>query len=110
MKITTREFFEDQKITKELKVLTSHATWGMGLLTMIALFFCTLFGIKTNMYDEKITRAKEHAVKEIIEKAQKNGANAIVNLDIKVTFMTVYISGLAVIIENTSASVVETAE
>lgn len=41
MKITTREFFEDQKITKEIKVITSHATWGMGLLTMIA--FCFVF-------------------------------------------------------------------
>ena len=110
MKITTREFFEDQKITKELKVITSHATWGMGLLTMIAFCFCFLFGIKTNMYDDKITRAKEHAIKEIIEKAQKNGANAIVNLDIKVTLMTVYVSGLAVFVENIPTPVVETAE
>ena len=83
---------------------------GNGIINNDCFLFCFLFGIKTNMYDEKITRAKEHAIKEIIEKAQKNGANAIVNLDIKVTLMTVYVSGLAVFVENIPTPVVETAE
>ena len=78
-----------------IKMLTSHATYGIGLFTAIATSFEMLFGAKCNMFDDKIEKAKNEAAKELIKKAEKAGATGIMDVRIQIFGLTVFMTGIA---------------
>ena len=78
-----------------IKTITARTTYGIGLLTSIAMFFCNLFGIKCNMYAKKLDRAEKEATKELIEKAKCLGADGVMDTHCQVDNLTFLIYGTA---------------
>lgn len=54
MKITSA-YIQD---VKELKLVATSATVGVGLLTSICFWFCNIFGIECKMYAKKLRKPK----------------------------------------------------
>ncbi len=66
MKITSA-YIQD---VKELKLVATSATVGVGLLTSICFWFCNIFGIECKMYAKKVEKAKNLAANSLVEKAK----------------------------------------
>ena len=96
MRITNGNGFTNLETVKEIKVVTSIVSYGVGLLTSIVKGICAIIGCRCEMYEAKIRKAQSEAVNEIIKKAESVNANAIVNLRIQIDGTTVEVYGLAV--------------
>lgn len=91
MKLTTLTIND----SKETKILTASATYGVGFLTYIHLAFCCLLGLECTMYDEKIERAKTLAFSKLVEKAENMNAVEVMNIRVQISLMTVFVYGEA---------------
>lgn len=106
MILTTTPAIEGHTITKYLGVTTAEAIIGANFLRDFSAQIRDIFGGRTKSYEKIMQEARDHALKELEEKAEAMGANAIVGIDIDYetvgasnTILMVAASGTAVVIE-----------
>ena len=78
-----------------LKMLTASATYGMGFLTSIVKVFCEFFGVKCDMYTNKLDKAEDKATEYLMRYAKDIGADGVMDVRCQIDGLTFFICGTA---------------
>jgi len=106
MLVTTTPSVEGKKIVKYLGVVSGEAVIGANIFRDLFAGIRDIVGGRTGSYERVLRDAKESAMAEMQEIAQRMGANAIVAIDLDYetigangSMLMVSASGTAVIID-----------
>lgn len=104
MLITSGYNFEGYHISKYLGICSGECALGTGFLSSFGAGLADLLGTNSSLYGDKLSKAREYAINNLISKANILGANAIIAVDIDYTVFSADIlgvtaNGTAVIIE-----------
>lgn len=104
MKMTSGFNFEGYKIIEYCGVYSGECALGTGYFSNLDAKISDVFGMESTAYAEKLKKAKEFSMNQLVKKVEETGANAIIGLDIDYTtfssdIMGVITSGTAVKIE-----------
>ena len=84
MIITTTPTIEKHNITEYKGVVFSEVISGVNALKDLAASFRDIFGGRSQSYEEELLKARNEALLELEQRAEKLGANAIVGVKIDV--------------------------
>lgn len=101
MIITTTNTLQDKQITTYHGVVTGTCIMGANVFRDIFASIRDIVGGRSGAYEEVIGKAKDEAIAEMIEKAERLRANAIIGIDIDYetiggSMLMVAVSGTAV--------------
>ncbi len=82
MLMTTTALIEGRHITKYHGVVTGEAIIGANAVRDIFASFRDFFGGRSNAYEEVLRKAKDTALQEMAQEAERMGANAVVGIDL----------------------------
>jgi len=106
MLLTTTPSIEGKHITKYIGVVTGETIIGANVIKDFMAGITDFFGGRSGSYENVLREAKDSALKEMSERAQQLGANAIVGIDLDYetvgassSMLMVTCSGTAVVIE-----------
>jgi len=105
MIVTTTPNVEGKRIIRYLGIVTGEAIMGANIVSDLFAGIRDIIGGRAAAYEKELAKAKEIAIKEMIEEAERLGANAIVGVDIdyetvgKGSMLMVSVNGTAVVIE-----------
>lgn len=106
MQVTTTPSIEGKRITKYCGVVAGEAILGTNILKDLFAGIRDFVGGRSATYERELQNAREIALKELQERAQRLGANAVVGVDLDYEvlgqnngMLMVSASGTAVIIE-----------
>lgn len=106
MQMTTTPNLEGKRITRYCGVVAGEAILGANLFKDLFAGIRDLVGGRSGTYEKELQRARDIAMKELAERAQELGANAVVGIDLdyevmgeKNGMLMVSASGTAVVVE-----------
>lgn len=106
MIITTTPTIEGKKIISYKGIVFGEVVAGVDFIKDFAAGISNFFGGRSGSYEGELIRAREEAISEMNNRAEKLGANAIVGIDIDYevlgqgnNMLMVTVSGTAVIVE-----------
>lgn len=106
MQVTTTPNIEGKRITKYCGVVAGEAILGTNILKDLFAGIRDFVGGRSATYERELQNAREIALKELQERAQQLGANAVVGIDLDYEvlgqsngMLMVSASGTAVIVE-----------
>jgi uncharacterized protein YbjQ (UPF0145 family) len=79
---TTTPSIEGKKITAYKGIVFGEIVSGVDIVKDFAASFSNIFGGRSGSYEEELIKAREDAVREMEQRAQVLGANAVVGVDI----------------------------
>jgi len=82
MIVTTTPTVEGKKINNYLGIVTGEAIMGANIFRDLFAGVRDIIGGRSGAYEEELGRAREIALQEMQDEAQKRGANAIVGVDL----------------------------
>jgi len=82
MIVTTTHELQGQTIREYLGIVVGEAIIGTNIFRDIGATLRDVVGGRSGAYEKKMNEAREIAIKEMMEKAQALGANAVVGVDI----------------------------
>ncbi len=82
MIITTTPNIEGKSITQYYGVVAGEAVLGANIFKDLFAGIRDLVGGRSGTYERELQRARDIALKELAEKAEELGANAVVGVDI----------------------------
>ena len=82
MIITTTNSIEGFTIDRYLGLVTGEVIAGVNLIKDIGAGLRNLFGGRSQGYEEELLTARASAQRELVERAQKLGADAVVGVDL----------------------------
>jgi uncharacterized protein YbjQ (UPF0145 family) len=106
MLITTTPNIEGKRITRYYGLVAGEAILGANVFKDMFAGIRDLVGGRSGTYEKELQRARDIALKELEERAQELGANAVVGVDLdyevlgeKNGMLMVSASGTAVVVE-----------
>lgn len=106
MIVTTTPGIEGKRITRYCGIVAGEAILGANLFKDVFAGIRDLVGGRSATYERELQRARDLALKEMQEKAQAAGANAVVGIDLDYEvlgagngMLMVSASGTAVVVE-----------
>lgn len=106
MTVTTTPNIEGKQVARYLGVVTGETIFGMNLVRDFFASIRDIVGGRSKSYEEVLSRAKDEALGEMLERAKTLGANAVlgVSLDYEAigqsgSMLMVACSGTAVWVE-----------
>ena len=106
MLLTTTPNIEGQRITKYLGIVNGEAIIGANLVKDFFAGISDIVGGRSGAYEQGLREAKSIALKEMMDQAQRLGANAIIGIDLDYetiggsgSMLMVSANGTAVVIE-----------
>ena len=106
MLMTTTPTIEGQRITRYCGVVAGEAILGANIFKDLFAGIRDLVGGRSGTYEKELQRARDIAMKELAERAEELGANAVVGIDLdyevmgeKNGMLMVSASGTAVVTE-----------
>jgi uncharacterized protein YbjQ (UPF0145 family) len=98
---------DGKKIVRYIGIVTGEAILGTNFFKDLFAGVTDLIGGRSGTYERELRKAKTIAMQEMIEEAQKLGANAVIGVDLDYeeispgqgTMLMVSVSGTAVVIE-----------
>lgn len=106
MLISTTPTIEGRRITEYRGIVAGEAILGANMFKDLFAGIRDLVGGRSGSYERELQRARELALKELQERAQELGANAVVGVDIDYevlgsgnSMLMVSVSGTAVVLE-----------
>jgi len=106
MLIVTTPTLEGRKIARYLGLVTGEAILGANIFRDFLAGITDIVGGRAGAYEEELVKAKETALREMAERAQALGANAVVGVDLDYetvgqggSMLMVSVSGTAVVVE-----------
>ncbi len=106
MIITTTPSVDGTRITQYLGVVCGEVISGVNFVKDFAAGLTNIFGGRSGSYEEELVDAREQALKELEERAEDLGANAVVGVDVDYevlgqggNMLMVSASGTAVVLE-----------
>jgi len=82
MIVTTTPTVEGKKITNYLGIVTGEAIMGANIFRDLFAGVRDIIGGRSGAYEEELGRAREIALQEMVDEAQKRGANAVIGIDL----------------------------
>jgi uncharacterized protein YbjQ (UPF0145 family) len=82
MLVTTTPGVEGRKITRYLGIVFGEVISGVDFLKDFAAGLTNFFGGRSGSYEGELIAAREAAIREMTDRAQSLGANAVVGVDI----------------------------
>jgi Uncharacterized conserved protein len=82
MIVTTTNFIEDRKVTEYLGIVFGEVISGVDFIKDMAAGFRNFFGGRSGSYEGELIAAREDAIKEMIQRAQERGADAVLSVDV----------------------------
>lgn len=82
MIMTTTNALDGQPIAQYLGIVTGEAILGANIMKDLFAGVRDLVGGRSTAYERELGQAREIAISEMTEKAQRLGANAIIAVDI----------------------------
>lgn len=89
MLVSTTHMIEGKKIEKYLGLVTGEAIMGANIFKDFLASIRDIVGGRSGAYEEELRRAKEIAIREMVEEAEKLGANAVIGVDLDYESITV---------------------
>lgn len=86
--------FEGYTITDYIGVYSGECALGTGFLSSLGAGFADFFGSNSGMYSDKLKRAKDYAINQLLEQVRRVGGNAVIGLDIDYTSFSADIMGV----------------
>lgn len=80
--LTTTPSVEGRPIRQYHGIVTSETIIGANVIKDFFAGMSDFFGGRSGAYEEVLVKAKETALKELSERAQQMGANAVVGIDL----------------------------
>jgi uncharacterized protein YbjQ (UPF0145 family) len=104
MILTTTPNFEGHRITKYLGLVTGETIIGANFFRDFLAGITDVLGGRSGAYEKVLSKAKQTSLREMSERAEELGANAIVGIDLDYetigeSMLMVSASGTAVVIE-----------
>jgi uncharacterized protein YbjQ (UPF0145 family) len=106
MIVTTTPNVEGKRITKYCGVITGEAILGANVIKDLFAGIRDIVGGRSATYERELQRAREIALAELQERAERAGANAVIGVDLDYEvlgqangMLMVSASGTAVVIE-----------
>ena len=106
MLVTTTNTLQDRKIKDYFGIVSGEAILGANIFKDMFAGIRDIVGGRSHAYEQELRKAKDIAVREMVEQAQALGANAIVGVDLDYEnvgqsggMLMVSASGTAVVIE-----------
>lgn len=85
--VTTTPIIQGQTISQYLGVVSSVVVLGTGLASELGASVADFLGTRAGGFQDKLGRAREIAMQELIEQAVERGGDAVIGLDLD--YMTV---------------------
>lgn len=104
MLITTTHNVEGRRITQYIGLVNGEAIIGANLVRDFFANITDVVGGRSGAYEQGLREAKSIATKEMIEQAQRLGANAIIGVDLD--FQTIGGSGSMLMVSANGTAVV----
>ena len=82
MILTTTPTVEGKTVTEYIGIVSGEAIIGANLFKDIFASITDLVGGRSASYEKVLIEAKENALQELEENAQKIGANAVIGIDL----------------------------
>ena len=82
MDLTTTPSIEGKRITRYCGVIAGEAILGANLFKDIFAGIRDIVGGRSAAYERELQRAKDLAIREMVERAQETGANAVIGIDL----------------------------
>ena len=79
---TTTNTIEGRQIRQYLGLVTGEAIMGANVISDFMASITDFVGGRSGTYESKFAEARETALQELEEEAQRKGANAVVGIDI----------------------------
>ena len=105
MILTTTHTIQGKQITQYCGIVTGEAILGANLIRDIFAGVRDIIGGRSAAYEKELSQAREIALQELGEKAEKAGANAVVGIDLDYevvgqgsSMLMVSVSGTAVVV------------
>ncbi len=104
MIVSTTTSLEGKPVKRYLGVVTGESIVGANIIRDIQARFRDVFGGRSGAYEQELRKARQTALQEMQDEAQKLGANAVLAIDIDYetvggTMLMVTASGTAVQVE-----------
>lgn len=106
MLITTTSGFEGKKIVEYKGIVFGEVVSGVNFIKDFMGGLRDIVGGRSGTYENELAEARDKAVEEMMHRAQKMGANAVVGVDVdyevlgeKNGMLMVSVSGTAVVLE-----------
>lgn len=104
MIVTTTSVIEGHKISDYRGIVVGEAIMGANIVRDFFAGITDVIGGRSGAYESKLQDARETAMRELRERAQVLGANAVVGVDIDYevvgdSMLMVSVSGTAVVID-----------
>ena len=106
MLITTTPSFEGKKIVEYKGIVFGEVVSGVNFIKDFMGGLRDIVGGRSGTYENELAEARDKAVEEMMHRAQKMGANAVVGVDVdyevlgeKNGMLVVSVSGTAVVVE-----------
>lgn len=104
MLVSTTPTIEGKRIVKYLGLVSGEAVMGANIFKDVFAGIRDIIGGRSAAYEKELKKAKEIAIKEMVEQATELGANAVVSVDLDYetigqSMLMVSASGTAVVIE-----------
>ena len=102
--VSTTPTIEGKRIVKYLGLVSGEAVMGANIFKDVFAGIRDIIGGRSAAYEKELKKAKEIAIKEMVEQATELGANAVVSVDLDYetigqSMLMVSASGTAVVIE-----------
>ena len=106
MIVTTTNTIEDKKVTRYIGIVTGEAIIGANFVKDFFASITDIVGGRSGSYEKGLREAKDIAIRELQENAQRMGANAVLAVDLDYetlgqggSMLMVSASGTAVVVE-----------
>ena len=106
MLITTTPSFEGKKIVEYKGIVFGEVVSGVNFIKDFMGGLRAIVGGRSGTYENELAEARDKAVEEMMHRAKKMGANAVVGVDVdyevlgeKNGMLMVSVSGTAVVVE-----------
>ncbi len=105
MLVTTTNTLEGKRISEYLGIVSGETIMGANIIRDFMAGITDIVGGRASAYEKSLVEAKHIAMKEMMDEAQKLGANAIIGIDLDYetvgqgSMLMVSVSGTAIIVE-----------
>ena len=82
MIVTTTSYIEGKKVEEYKGIVFGEVITGVNVLKDFAAGMRNFFGGRSQSYENELTAAREEALREMEERAEQRGANAVIGVDI----------------------------
>ena len=80
-KVTSGYNFEGYQIEEYLGVMSGHVVLGTGFLSEITAGLADFLGVESDLFAEKMEKAKDAALQKLTKKSIEKGGNALIGVD-----------------------------